>query len=257
MTSFSLQDVLATGPMSIVAITALLVLVVDSLKRKTEWIDPLLAIAGLIAAALVALASIGEAGKAFAGAVNTGGYASFFAVLSCAAGVLSVMLSKSYVEREGIEHGEYYALLLFSVVGMMLMAAAADLVIFFLGLEVMSVAFYVLAGFARSRPRSNEAALKYFLLGAFSTGFLLYGIALIYGTTGTTSIEAVIAKAPELSGSLLLLAGFGLVLIGLTFKIAAVPFHMWAPDVYEGAPTTVTAFMSTGGKAAAFAAFLI
>jgi NADH-quinone oxidoreductase subunit N len=138
---------------------------------------------------------------------------------------------------------------------MMLMGSAADLVMFFLGLELMSICFYVLAGFARGRLTSNEAALKYFLLGAFATGFLLYGIALIYGATGTTNIEGVLKGGS--ADSVLFLIGLGLLAVGLAFKVAAVPFHMWVPDVYEGAPTTVSGFMSTGGKAAAFAAFLI
>jgi NADH-quinone oxidoreductase subunit N len=167
------------------------------------------------------------------------------------------MLSKSYLPKSGIEHGEYYTLLLIAVVGMMLMAASADLIIFFLGLEVMSVCFYVLAGFARQRLVSNEAGLKYFLLGAFSTGFLLYGIALMYGSSGTTNIDLIIRQLPTLAGSTLFLIGLGLLLIGLGFKVAAVPFHMWVPDVYEGAPTTVSAFMSTAGKAAAFSVILL
>ena len=256
-TSLSLQDVWMTAPMMIVSLTALIVLAVESLKKRTETIDPTLAILGLVAAAVYAAATLGSSGTAFAGTVRTGGFAHFFAILFCASGILSIMLSKSYVAKASIEHGEFYSLILFAVVGMMLMASAADFVIFFLGLELMSVAFYILAGFARGRLMSNEAALKYFLLGAFATGFLLYGIALLYGSTGSTSIESVFEQAPRLIDSTIFLVGLALVMIGLTFKIAAVPFHMWAPDVYEGAPSTVTAFMSTGGKAAAFAAFLV
>jgi NADH-quinone oxidoreductase subunit N len=189
--------------------------------------------------------------------LSTGGYAHFFAMVFAASGALTVMLSRSYTAREGIEHGEYYALILFAVAGMMLMAGAADLIILFLGLELMSISFYILAGFARRRMTSNEAALKYFLLGAFATGFLLYGIALLYGSTGTTNIAAITTMAGSLLNSPLFLVGLGLVLIGFAFKIAAVPFHMWVPDVYEGSPTTVSAFMSTGGKAAAFSAILL
>jgi NADH-quinone oxidoreductase subunit N len=253
----SLSDVLATAPFTIVSLTAVVLLVVESLRKKTESIDPMIAMTGLLAAGIAAAGSMGTTGKAYAGMVNTGGYADFFAVMFCAAGFLSVMLSKSYVAKEGIEHGEFYSLILFAVAGMMLMAAAADLIILFLGLEIMSIAFYVLAGFARNRLTSNEAALKYFLLGAFATGFLLYGIALVYGMTGTTNIEEIIAKGSSQIGSPIFLIGLGLLMIGLTFKIAAVPFHMWAPDVYEGAPSTVSGFMSTGGKAAAFAAYLV
>jgi NADH-quinone oxidoreductase subunit N len=167
------------------------------------------------------------------------------------------MLSQSYVKKDGLEHGEYYALILFAVAGMMLMAGALDLITFFLGLELMSISFYVLAALARHRAASNEAGLKYFLLGAFATGFLLYGIALIYGASGTTNIPVLTANIGAFAGSAMFLIGTGLLMVGLAFKVAAVPFHMWVPDVYEGAPTTVSGFMSTGGKAAAFSAFLL
>ena len=153
--------------------------------------------------------------------------------------------------------GEFYILILFSTVGMMLMAGALNLITVFLGIELMSVSLYVLAGFMRKKVRSNESALKYFLLGAFATGFLLYGIALIYGTSGTTDLVAISKLFPQLSHNPIFLVGCGLLVVAFSFKIAAVPFHMWAPDVYEGAPTTVSGFMSTGAKAAAFATFLL
>jgi NADH-quinone oxidoreductase subunit N len=252
-----LQDILATGPMMIVSVCALIVLTIEALKKDTEVLTCWVSIAGLALALAVAVGSLGSSGTAFSGMVTTGGYASYFGVVFCVSGVLTILLSKSYIRKEGMDHGEYYALLLIAVVGMMLMASAADLIIFFVGLEVMSVAFYVLAGFARTRLVSNEAALKYFLLGAFATGFLLYGIALIYGTTGTTHIAEVIGQASVLAHTPIFLIGLALLLIGLVFKVAAVPFHMWVPDVYEGSPTTVTGFMSTGGKAAAFSVFLL
>lgn len=252
-----LQDVIAIAPITVVSICALVVLVVESLKKETESLNCWISIAGLAIAMGAAFNSLGTSGVAFGGMVTTGGYAGFFALVFCAAGILSIMLSKSYIRKEGIEHGEYYALLLISVVGMMLMASAADLIIFFLGLEVMSVSFYVLAAFARKRQGSNEAGLKYFLLGAFATGFLLYGIALLYGATGTTNIKEIILHATTLMHTPLFLIGLALLLVGLVFKVAAVPFHMWVPDVYEGSPTTVSGFMSTGGKAAAFSVFLI
>ncbi|HET8713815.1 MAG TPA: NADH-quinone oxidoreductase subunit N, partial [Gemmatimonadales bacterium] len=171
------------------------------------------------------------------------------------AAALTVLISFSYLEREQLFAPEYYVLLLFGTMGMMVMAGGGDLMVIFLGLELMSVAVYVLAGFDRKRARSAEAALKYFLLGAFASGFLLYGIALIYGSTGTTNV-ALIGTQVRLAGTsgVMLLAGLALLLVGFGFKIAAVPFHMWAPDVYDGAPTPVTAFMATGVKAAAFAA---
>lgn len=173
------------------------------------------------------------------------------------AGALTVMISFAYVEREQLLAPEYYVLLLFGTLGMMVMAAGADLMVIFLGLELMSVAVYVLAGFDRRRARSAEAALKYFLLGAFASGFLLYGIALIYGATGTTNVGLIGVQASMMGGSapsVMLLVGLALLVVGFGFKVAAVPFHMWAPDVYDGAPTPVTAFMATGVKAAAFAA---
>jgi NADH-quinone oxidoreductase subunit N len=170
---------------------------------------------------------------------------------------LTVAISFAYLEREQLLAPEYYVLLVFGVLGMMIMAAGADLMVIFLGLELMSMAVYVLAGFDRRRSRSAEAALKYFLLGAFASGFLLYGIALVYGATGTTNLGLIGAQVSVmLKPSVMLRAGLALLLVGFAFKIAAVPFHMWAPDVYDGSPTPVTAFMATGVKAAAFAALL-
>jgi NADH-quinone oxidoreductase subunit N len=169
---------------------------------------------------------------------------------------LTVLISVFYLERERLFAPEYYALLLFAVIGMMLMGGAGDLMVLFLGLELMSIAVYVLAGFDRRRAGAAEAALKYFLIGAFASGFLLYGIALIFGATGTTNLAFIGVQITtlNLASDPMLLAGVGLLLVGFAFKVAAVPFHMWAPDVYDGAPTPVTAFMATGVKAAAFAA---
>ncbi|MGH7607334.1 MAG: NADH-quinone oxidoreductase subunit N, partial [Gemmatimonadales bacterium] len=172
-----------------------------------------------------------------------------------AAAALTVLMSIAYLERERILAPEYYVLLVFGTLGMLVMAAGADLMVIFLGLELMSVAVYVLAGIDRKRARSAEAALKYFLLGAFASGFLLYGIALTYGATGTTNLRLINVQIGFLDQpSAMLLAGLALLLIGFAFKVAAVPFHTWAPDVYDGAPTSVTAFMATGVKAAAFVA---
>lgn len=255
----SLQDFAGIAPLLTVAVAALCVLLIDALARNAETLTCWTSIAGLAAALGLALGRIGGApsADAFGGMVTTGSFASFFTVVFCTAGILSILLSATYIRKEGIMHGEYYALMLFAVAGMILMASAADLVIFFLGLEVMSVSFYVLAGFARGRLASNEAALKYFLLGSFATGFLLYGIALLYGATGSTALRGLPAHAASLAGTPMLLAGFALLLIGLVFKVAAVPFHMWVPDVYEGSPTTVSGFMSTGGKAAAVSGFML
>jgi NADH-quinone oxidoreductase subunit N len=179
-------------------------------------------------------------------------------VLILLGAILALALSMDYLERERIDVAEAHVLILFATAGMMLLAAARDLMIVFLGIELMSIAVYVLAGLNRRSGRAAEAALKYFLLGAFSTGFLLYGIALVFGATGSTNIAdigaAVLARG--LATNAMLLAGVALLIVGLGFKVAAAPFHMWAPDVYEGAPTPMTAFMAAAVKAAAFAVFL-
>jgi len=174
------------------------------------------------------------------------------------AAALAVLLSVDYLEREAIRIPEYYVMILFAAVGMMLLAGGEDLFVLFLGLELMSVSVYVLSGIDRRSPVGGEAALKYFLLGAFASAFLLYGIALLYGATGTTKLRLIAAQiAPlHLQGHPMLLAGLALLLVGFAFKVAAVPFHMWTPDVYDGAPTPVTGFMSTAVKAAAFAALV-
>jgi NADH-quinone oxidoreductase subunit N len=181
-------------------------------------------------------------------------YASLALVLLAA--VVTILLSLGYLEREQLKAPEYYPLILLATIGMMFLAGAEDLVVLFLGLEVMSVAVYVLAGYDRTNPSSAEAALKYFLIGAFASGFLLYGIALIYGATGTTNLALIGAQLAGGQRSLMAALGLGLLLIGMGFKVAAVPFHMWAPDVYDGAPTPVTGFMATGVKAAAFVALV-
>jgi len=194
----------------------------------------------------------------FGGMFVHDGFTVFFTLLFCAVGVMAVLLSWDYVKRTRINQAEYYALLLSATLGMVIMAASNDLITIFLGLELMSLSLYVLVGFRRSHLESNEAALKYFLLGAFASGFLLYGIALLYGATGTTNLSRMAAFLSEspLRSSHLLVAGGLLLLTGFAFKVAAVPFHMWTPDAYEGAPTSVTAFMAAGAKAAGFAALL-
>ena len=220
-------------------------------------------------AALVALLTLGVSAYSvfhvredrrslFDGMFVHDGITVFFTLLFCAISVIGVLLAWDYIKRTRINLPEYYALLLSATLGMIIMAASNDLITIFLGLELMSIALYVMVGFRRSNLESNEAALKYFLLGAFASGFLLYGIALLYGATGTTNLQhmaAFLADSPVM-GNALLIAGGLLVLIGLGFKVAAVPFHMWTPDAYQGAPTSVTAYMSAGAKAAGFAALL-
>jgi len=214
---------------------------------------------GVVVAAILVGAGWGTPVESFSGSVIQDNFATFFKMIFLVSAGLAILISDQYMEREGCNHGELYPLILFTVVGMMLMAAGTDLMTIFLGLEVMSVSLYVLAGFNRANLKSNEAGLKYFLLGAFSTGFLLYGMALTYGATGTTRIAKIAAAAgqmPAPSANVMLVAGMLLMLTGFAFKVAAAPFHMWTPDVYEGAPTPMTAFMSAGPKAAGFAAAL-
>ncbi|MEI7818177.1 MAG: NADH-quinone oxidoreductase subunit N [Desulfuromonadales bacterium] len=214
---------------------------------------------GIVATAVLVGAGWGGHIESFSGSVVLDNFATFFKMTFLVAAGLTVLISDRYMEREGCNQGELYPLILFTVVGMMLMASGTDLMTIFLGLEVMSVSLYVLAGFNRANKKSNEAGLKYFLLGAFSTGFLLYGMALIYGATGTTrlyKIAVIVGQMTLPSANILLVAGMLLMMTGFAFKIAAAPFHMWTPDVYEGAPTPMTAFMSAGPKAAGFAALL-
>jgi NADH-quinone oxidoreductase subunit N len=175
-----------------------------------------------------------------------------------AVGVLTVALSSQVVERDGIDAGEYYALVLFAIGGMMLMATATDLLVIFIALEILSLAVYILTGIRRESKRGAEAAFKYFLLGGFSSAFFLYGIAFTYGIAGTTKLDEVVVVMSSLGAGREVLSyiAMGLLLVGFAFKVSAVPFHMWTPDAYEGAPAVVTAFMSAGVKAAAFAAFV-
>jgi NADH-quinone oxidoreductase subunit N len=185
------------------------------------------------------------------------GYALFMDGLIATIAIIIVLLTLRYNSDRGIMRGEFYSLLLFSVSGMMLMAHAVNLLIVFVALELLSFPLYILCGFARPRVESEESSMKYFLLGAFASGFLVYGIALLYGATGSTQLAEIARSVTNgVSVPLIFFVGVGLVLVGLGFKVAAVPFHMWTPDVYEGAPTTVTAFMATATKAAGFAAVL-
>jgi NADH-quinone oxidoreductase subunit N len=188
---------------------------------------------------------------------SVGGNSHVFYFIFNIGAALVCLLSIDYIKKYGTYYGEYYILVQSSVLGMMLMAGAKDLLVIFLGLEIMSVSFYVLAGLNRKKLTANEASLKYFLLGAFATGFIVYGIALIYGSAQTTSLEIITSKFAELTNNLLFIVGVLLFLIGFSFKIAAFPFHMWVPDVYQGSPTTIAGLFSTGGKAAAFSSILI
>ncbi|HLP16496.1 MAG TPA: NADH-quinone oxidoreductase subunit N [Bacteroidota bacterium] len=255
---FKSSDLIGASPILVLSLCSLIALVVNAaVKNSAKLIFGISAI-GLLASAACAIYLFPSNSTAFVTMVLVGGYASIFDLLFLSAAMLTLMLSYPYLEKEEYHYGEYYVLMLFATIGMMMMGSAADLITIFIGLEIMSVSFYVLAGFIRVRQTANEAALKYFLLGAFATGFLLYGIALIYGTTGTTNLFSIASIFPMAFSSQPVVAiGFGLMLIGFAFKVAAAPFHMWVPDVYEGSPTPVTGFMSTGGKAGAFAALLL
>jgi NADH-quinone oxidoreductase subunit N len=207
---------------------------------------------------VLSLLHAGHIATAFSGMVNVGGFANYFDVLFCGAGIMSMLAARPYLQREDSEIDEYYTLLVSAVAGMMLIAHSANLIALFVGVELMSISFYVMTGFLRTNIRSIEGALKYFLLGAFASGFLVYGMSLIYGSTGSLyySEIATAISTGHVHFPVLLAIGAVLMSVALGFKVAAFPFHQWAPDVYEGAPSVVTAFMSTAGKAAAFSAFV-
>jgi len=181
----------------------------------------------------------------------------FFIILILLGSILTILFSFNYLSKSNYNFGEFYILIFFSIIGMILMVSANDLIIVFLGIEVMSIPFYVLAGFFRKRIKSNESSLKYFLLGSFATGFLLYGLALIYGISTTTNFNKISFLLPNLSQNLTFIIGVSLLLVGLSFKIAAFPFHSYAPDVYEGSPTTISGFFSSVGKISAFAIIVL
>ncbi|GJQ52434.1 MAG: NADH-quinone oxidoreductase subunit N [Anaerolineaceae bacterium] len=253
----TLSDFTTILPVAILAVWACALLVADLfIPKDRKGVTALLAALGLAISLGYTLSQIGDERLGFSGMVALDGFSIFLNALILVCGLLGVALAYDYLKRMNIERGEYYVLLLFSSIGAMLMAQAADLIIVFLALELLSIPLYVLSAFARSNVSSEEAGLKYFLLGAFSSGFLVYGIALIFGAAHTTNLYAILAAASASTVSPLLAFGAALVLIGFGFKIAAVPFHMWTPDAYQGAPTAVTAFMSSSAKIAGFAALL-
>ena len=248
----------AIAPGMALAATACLLLLLDLLPTRGR--KDHLAVVGLAGVVLSMILSLGLWGsdeRAFNGMVRLDGFALFFNLVIGFATGLVLLLSIDYLRRQGMESGEFYILVLFSAVGMTLMAGAGDLIVIFLGLEVMSLSLYVLAGWFEGRLEAGEASMKYFLLGAFASGFFLYGIALIFGATGSTNLDRIaVAVAGGAARDPLLIIGFGLLVVGFGFKISSVPFHMWTADVYQGAPTSVTALIATGSKAAAFAALL-
>ncbi len=252
------SDFAAIIPILTVTLAACAAMVAEAFRAPGERM-PIggLGVIGLAGAAAASVFLWNRDASGF-GVIRADNFSLFFNLVLVAVGILTILLSGQVIEREELPQGEYYALTLFSIAGMMMMAAATDLLVIFLALEILSLGVYVLTGIRRSSAAGAEAAFKYFLLGSFSSAFFLYGIAFTYVVTGSTRLDAVgmelAARAME-PGVLPLLA-VGLLLVGFGFKVSAVPFHMWTPDAYEGAPTVVTAFMSTGVKAAAFAAFL-
>jgi NADH-quinone oxidoreductase subunit N len=253
----SLSDFYYILPELVLTAGALLVLVTDVLLpprsgRALAWVS-----VGVLGATLASLTPfVGVETVVSNGLLAVDGFALFFKVIFLVAAIFTVLMSVRYLEIEGASPGEYYFLVLCSTLGMMIMAGGIDLITSFIGLETMAVSFYILAGFIKPNPRSNEAAVKYFLLGAFSLGILLYGMSILYGLSGTTNLRAMATIFATREADPLIILAVILVVAGMGFKIAAVPFHMWAPDVYEGAPTPITAFLSVGSKAASFAMLL-
>ncbi|RPJ44082.1 MAG: NADH-quinone oxidoreductase subunit N, partial [Chloroflexi bacterium] len=263
------QDLIIILPTLIVAAWAIALLVVDLFipgnrtgRPGGRGITALLAALGLAVALGVTLAlgrSVGQPEPGFYGMAVLDGFAIYANILILGSGLLGIALAYDYLRRMDIERGEYYVLLMISTAGMMLMVQAYDLIVVFLALELLSIPLYVLAGFARPRPESEESALKYFLLGAFAAAFFLYGAALIYGSTEHTDLTGIITAVREGGANFdpnLLLVGAALLLVGLGFKVSAVPFHMWTPDVYQGAPTPVTGWMAVSVKVAGLVALL-
>jgi len=254
------QELLRFAPEMLLTLVATIVMVMEPLsgpdgKRKFAVMSFL----ALAAAIALSIAAAGDPGPAFSNMIIVDGFSTFFRILVMVVGLLTILISTNYLSVEGHESGEYYALLLFSIVGQCIMASANELIMIFIGLECSSIASYVLAGYLRDDKRNNESALKYFLLGSFATAFLLYGVAWIYGTTGTTNLTEIrrVLLDPQSNVNMLVIgAATALMFVGFAFKVSAAPFQMWAPDVYQGAPAPVTAFMSVGPKAAAFAMFL-
>jgi NADH-quinone oxidoreductase subunit N len=252
------------GPELILVGTAIAVLLLDAL-RPTEDQRPalLLTLGGIAGAGAYAIylwswvARPDSPISVLGGMVGADRFSVFFRLVLLGVAALAVLLSYHYLDRADEARGEYYPLLLFATAGMTLIASATDLIVVFLALEILSLSLYLMTGFSFRRLASAEASMKYFLLGAFSSAFFLYGVALAYGATGTTNLSAIAGKLSGQVGPLALALGAaGLLATGFGFKVAAVPFHMWTPDAYQGAPTCVTAFMSAGTKVAAFAAFL-
>lgn len=261
-------ELIIFSPVYLISALSILILLVDAFSKNNRSPVFIFAVLSLIittAASAYSLFYVQNSQIAYdpanwfsRGTLGYSGFSYVFDIVFSIAGILTLFAAKPYFKKEFDDYKEAYTLLLFAVNGMMIIAHSAHLLTLFIGIEIMSITFYVMAGFIRNRNKPVEAALKYFLLGAFSTGFLVYGIAMLYGATGTMDINAISSQiATGNVNSTFLMIGIGLMIVGLSFKIAAFPFHQWAPDVYSGAPTVYTGFMSTAGKAAAVVAFII
>ncbi len=244
-------------PEIILTVVATLIMVMDAInERRGSPLYGNISIAAFIAALVASIMAYNDPGPAFSDMLLVDGFATFFRVVVIGVGILAVLSSYRYLDREKAEPGEFHALILFSVAGQCVMVTANELIMIFIGLEISSIATYVLAGYLRDDKRNNEAALKYFLLGSFATAFFLYGVAIIYGMTGSTNLSVIRTVVPTGVSPVMVAVSAGLMLVGLLFKVSGAPFQIWAPDVYQGAPVPVSAFMSAGPKAAAFAIML-
>ena len=251
-------NIFAILPAVVLSVFGIAVMVAEPFVRERNksqlgWF----ALAGAIVSMLALFSMAGNHGQWYSNLWIVDDFSLFFNFVFLLIAAITILNSVDFLKRENMNHGEFYALLLFATAGMLMMSGSNELIMVFLGLEILSIATYVMAGFRRADLKSNESALKYFLLGSFSSAFFLYGVALIFGATGSTNLLAIAEslRSAEIQMSLVYLAA-AMMLIGLCFKVAVAPFHIWVPDVYEGAPTPVTGFMSVGPKAAGFAVLL-
>lgn len=250
-----LKELTEIIPILIIAFSATFILLIEAFSKNAKDVVFGFSVVTIICAIVASYFQLSHEALVFNQYLRITNTSVSFSVIMMISVLITILASKSYLKKENIEFTEYYSLLFFSLLGMLLMVSANDILIIFIGLEIMSICFYVLAGFLRKRTKSNESALKYLLLGMFMTGFILYGIALIYGITGTTNLTAIYTNKQALK-SFVFIVGLGLFLIGFMFKIGVFPFQMWVPDVYDGAPTVVSGMLSTAGKVAAVGTIL-